>query len=158
VSFKDHANDGQENEITARYCFVCAGAINSTELLLRCRDVHGTLDKLGPRLGNDYSGNGDFLAFAYNTREPFNPSEGPTITTGVVYDRNDDGSKNWFIFEEGGYPKEIGTLMQLLNPHFGLFRTLGIATKDALLNLLHDLPIEPSTNNTGVFLMMGRDL
>src|SRR5215469_15067626 len=51
VSFKDHANNGQESEITARYCFVCAGAINSTELLLRCRDIHGSLDKLSPRLG-----------------------------------------------------------------------------------------------------------
>jgi cholesterol oxidase len=158
VSFKDHANNGQESEITARHCFVCAGAINSTELLLRCREVYGTLSKLSPRLGDNYSGNGDFLAFAFNTSEPFNPSEGPTITTGVVYDRTDDGFKNWFIFEEGGYPKEIGTLLQLLNPHFGLFRTLGIATKDVFMNTFHALATDPTMDNTAVFLMMGRDL
>lgn len=163
VSFKDHANNEQETEISARYCFVCAGAINSTELLLRCRDLHGTLTKLSPRLGDNYSGNGDFLAFAFNTREPFDPSEGPTITTGVVYDRTDDGFRNWFIFEEGGYPKEIGTLLQLLNPHFGLFRTVEILAKDGLLNAFRALggkvgAADRITDNTAIFLMMGRDL
>jgi cholesterol oxidase len=163
VSFKDYANNEQEAEITARYCFVCAGAINSTELLLRCRDVHGTLSKLSPRLGDNYSGNGDFLAFAFNTSEPVNPSEGPTITTGVVYDRIDDGLKNWFIFEEGGYPREIGAAMQLLNPYFGLFRTFGIVTKNAFLNAFRNLggkvtSTDRVTDNTAVFLMMGRDL
>jgi cholesterol oxidase len=163
VTFKDHASEGQEHEITARYCLVCAGAINSTELLLRCRDVHGTLDKLSSRLGDNYSGNGDFLSFAFNTREPFNPSEGPTITTGVVYDRTDDGFRNWFIFEEGGYPRQISTLMQLLNPHFGLFRTLGLATKDAFLSAHRALrgkleATDRASDDTGVFLMMGRDL
>jgi cholesterol oxidase len=163
VTFKDHASDGQETDITARYCFVCAGAVNSSELLLRCRDVHRTLDKLSPRLGDDYSGNGDFLAFAFNTTEPFNPSEGPTITTGVVYDRVDDGFKNWFIFEEGGYPREIRALLQLLNPHFGLFRTLGIVTKDGLVNAYRAVggqagATNQATDHTGIFLMMGRDL
>jgi cholesterol oxidase len=163
VRFTDHASGGQETEITARYCFICAGAVNSTELLLRCRDVHGTLDKLSPRLGDDYSGNGDFLAFAFNTTEPFNPSQGPTITTGVVYDRADDGFKNWFIFEEGGYPREIRALIQLLNPRFGLFRTLGIVTGDALVNAYRAVggqvgATNQATDNTGIFLMMGRDL
>ena len=163
VSFKDHANNGQESEITARYCFVCAGAVNSTELLLRCRDTHGTLSKMSPLLGDQYSGNGDFLAFAFNTSEPFNPSEGPTITTGVVYDRTDDGFKNWFIFEEGGYPKEIGTLMQLLNPRCGLLRTAEIVTKDALLSAFRALggkvvAKDRTLEKTGIFLMMGRDL
>ena len=163
VSFKDHASDGQINEISTRYCFVCAGAVNSTELLLRCRDVHGTLVKLSPRLGDNYSGNGDFLSFAYNTNEPFNPSDGPTITTGVVYDRTDDGFKNWFIFEEGGYPRQIRTLMQLLNPRFGLLRTIGIATKNAFVDAFRALggtagPPDRGPDDTAVFLMMGRDL
>ena len=163
VGFKDHLNNGQEAEISGRYCFVGAGAINSTELLLRCRDLHGTLSKLSPRLDDDFSGNGDFLAFAFNTREPFNPSEGPTITTGIVYDRTDDGFKNWFIFEEGGYPREIGAVLQLLNPHFGLFRTLEIVAKDAFMNVCYALQAtvrapDQATANTAIFLMMGRDL
>jgi cholesterol oxidase len=163
VSFKDHANNQRESEITASYCFVCAGAINSTELLLRCRDVHGTLDKLSLRLGDKYSGNGDFLAFAFNTREPFNPSQGPTITTGIVYDRIDDGFKNWFIFEEGGYPRQIATILQLLNPHFGFFRMVGkMATENAFVNAFRSSAGKAKaiarTDNTAIFLSMGRDL
>lgn len=163
VSFKDHANNQEESAITARYCFVCAGAINSTELLLRCRDRDGTLSRLSSRLGDNYSGNGDFLAFAFNTREPFNPSKGPTITTGIVYDRTDDGFNNWFIFEEGGYPRQTHALIQLLNPHFGPFRTIGLAAKDAFLKALGALDgkgaaTDSATDNTGIFLMMGRDL
>jgi cholesterol oxidase len=163
VIFKDHANNEQESEITARYCFVSAGAINSTELLLRCRDWHGTLSKLSLRLGDHYSGNGDFLAFAFNTREPFNPSEGPTITTGIVYDRTDDGFKNWFILEEGGYPRKFEAFLQLLNPHFGLFRAVGIVTKDALLKAFRTIGgraggTDRSSDHTAILLIMGRDL
>src|SRR5215472_2198883 len=120
VTYLDHAAGGQVRELEARYVFLCAGAVNSTELLLKCRDEFGTLPGLSPRLGEGYSGNGDLLAFAFNTTQPFKPSEGPTITTGIVYQRDDDGVANWFIFEEGGHPKEIGALLQLLNPagHF----------------------------------------
>jgi cholesterol oxidase len=163
VRFKDHVNNEQESEITASHCFVCAGAINSTELLLRCRDVYGTLGKLSRRLGDHYSGNGDFLAFAFNTREPFNPSEGPTITTGIVYDRTDDGSKNWFIFEEGGYPRQIGAILQLMNPHFGLFRAVGkMVTENAFVDGFRSLAgkagATPRADHTAAFLSMGRDL
>ena len=163
VSFKDHANNQQENAITARYCFVCAGAVNSTELLLRCRDRDGSLYKLSPRLGDNYSGNGDFLAFAFNTQEPFNPSKRPTITTGIVYDRTDDRFNSWFIFEEGGYPRQVHALLQLLNPHFGALRTMGIVMKDAFLKAFRALDgtvaaPDSTTDNTGIFLMMGRDL
>ena len=117
VSFiKDHRGNGQDRSVKAKYVFVCAGAVNSTELLLRCRDQHRTLPNLSRSLGSNYSGNGDFLAFAFNTKEPFKPNEGPTITTGIVYSRKDGGADNWFILQEGGYPKEIGALIQVLNP------------------------------------------
>jgi cholesterol oxidase len=46
--------------ITARRLVVAAGAIGSSELLLRQRDVHRTID-LGPKLGHNYTTNGDYL-------------------------------------------------------------------------------------------------
>src|SRR5882724_8053658 len=69
-----------------------------------------------PALGRGYSRNGDFLAFAFGTKDEMRASEGPTITTGIVYDRPDAGNRSWFIFEEGGYPREIARLLQLLDP------------------------------------------
>lgn len=163
VTFRNHAAGGVEASAAARAVFVCAGAVNSTELLLRCRDQFGTLPGLSARLGQGYSGNGDFLAFAFNTTTPFAPSVGPTITTGIVYDRGAGDERAWFIFEEGGYPKEIAALLQMLNPQEGwlkaalnlsraeLSAAIGAAARDRVG------PGAPSHDDTAVFLAMGRD-
>jgi cholesterol oxidase len=164
VCFADHRIDGQPREVQSKYVFLCAGAVNSTELLLRCRDQYGTLPKLSASLGRSYSGNGDFLAFAFNTSSPFKPSEGPTITTGIVYSRKDAGFDNWFIFEEGGYPKEIGAFLQLLNSRRGFLREAEILTQDMLHEIFRSAAKtkigapDPDSDNAAVFLAMGRDL
>jgi cholesterol oxidase len=164
VRGKDRAGGDQLCEARARYVFICGGAINSTELLLRCRDLNRSLPKLSDQLGKGYSGNGDFLAFAFNTNQPFKPAEGPTITTGIVYSREDGGIPHWFIFEEGGYPKEIGALLQILNPRRGLMRETEILTLDTIHELFRSqgsgklgLP-DPDAARTAIFLAMGRDL
>lgn len=161
VRFIDHRDDGQPAEVQAKDVFLCAGAVNSTELLLRCRDQHGTLPHLSSRLGSRYSGNGDFLAFAFNTRDRFMPSEGPTITTGIVYSRQDGGADNWFIFEEGGYPMEIGGLLQVLNPKNGLLNDLRLFSRLELDELLRRSAVQvgphPEADHSAVFLAMGRD-
>ncbi|MFZ0657835.1 MAG: GMC family oxidoreductase [Candidatus Binataceae bacterium] len=164
VHFRDHGNAAQPGECKAKHVFVCAGAVNSTELLLRCRDVYRTLPNLSDRVGYGYSGNGDFLAFAFDTKQQFKPSEGPTITTGIVYSRADGGFDNWFIFQEGGYPKEIGGLLQLLNPKRGLFREADVLTSEAFREAFHSASVgkagvpDPQSDNTAIFLAMGRDL
>src|SRR6516165_4881335 len=71
VTYLDHTAGAQVRELEAGYVFLCAGAVNSTELLLRCRDEFGTLPALSARLGRGYSGNGDFLALAFDTATPF---------------------------------------------------------------------------------------
>ena len=164
VRFTDHGNGAQPGECKAKHVFVCAGAVNSTELMLRCRDVYRTLPNLSDRLGYGYSGNGDFLAFAFNTKRQFKPSEGPTITTGIVYSRADAGFNNWFIFQEGGYPKEIGGLLQLLNPKRGLFREAAVLSREAFHEAFRSESVgkagfpDPHSDNTAIFLAMGRDL
>jgi cholesterol oxidase len=161
VTFKDHRSDGQDRSVEAKYVFVCGGAVNSTELLLRCRDQHGTLPNLSRRLGSNYSGNGDFLAFAFNTSEPYKPSEGPTITTGIVYSRKDEDADNWFIFQEGGYPKEIGALLQVLNPKNGFLKDAEVLARVEVDNLLRrsstQAGVDPNADHSAVFLAMGRD-
>jgi cholesterol oxidase len=52
---------------------IAAGTVNTNELLLRCRDEFRTLPDLSPALGTRFSGNGDFLCGALNTREPLDP-------------------------------------------------------------------------------------
>ncbi len=163
VTFKNHSAGGAESVIAARTVFLCAGAVNSTELLLRCRDEFGTLPALSARLGRGYSGNGDFLAFAFDTAMPFAPSIGPTITTGIVYDRGVGADRVWFIFEEGGYPKEIAGLLQLLNPSNGWLKDVIDLSSDALHAAISAAArgrigsTAPPHDDTAVFLAMGRD-
>ncbi len=162
VTFRDHANDC-EFKVEADRVFLCAGAVNSTELLLRCRDQYGTLPKLSTHLGHGYSGNGDFLAFAYNTKANAAPSIGPTITTSVLYDRELADERLWFLLQEGGYPAALKNLVHLFNPAGGAFSRLESVHH---LNQLHEavrraaggnLRIAAAPDNTLAFLAMGRD-
>lgn len=54
-----------------RRLVLAAGSIGSTELLLRNRDLHGTLSGLSPMLGRRYTTNGDFLSLMFPSRGIF---------------------------------------------------------------------------------------
>ena len=112
VRFRDHEG-GVDAALEGDYVFVCAGALNSTELLLRSRDA---LPGLSPRLGERYSGNGDAPGFVFDTRATWEPADGPTITTGVLYDRDEGEERAWFVVEEGGFSQHLAPLVALARP------------------------------------------
>ncbi|HWU89011.1 MAG TPA: GMC family oxidoreductase, partial [Kofleriaceae bacterium] len=118
VQYVDHATDARETA-EAEYVFVCAGAVNSAALLLKCR-AEGTLPRLSQKLGTGYSGNADMLMLAFDTRQPWEPSNGPTITTGLVYSRkrNQGNRLDWFLVEDGGFSRDLWHLLELANPLF----------------------------------------
>jgi cholesterol oxidase len=161
VNFINHGEGGKQGETEAARVFVCCGAVNTTELMLRCRDEYKTLPKLSDWLGRSYSGNGDFLAFAFDTAGEVKPCEGPTITTGTVFDSSHQGVRTWFILEEGGYPKEVAGIVQLLNPKGELLKHEAFSTFGGLRGKLLEAARGQSGNggsdNTMVFLAMGRD-
>lgn len=162
VRFRDHGA-GSDGATETRMVFLCAGAVNSTELLLRCRDQYKTLPRLSDRLGQGYSGNGDFLAFCFGTEQAAEPWNGPTITAGIVFDRGAGADRTWFILEEGGYPKEIAALLKLLDPGQDWLTSVGQGLKDALLTAIKRsaaatlLAPPADAAHSMVFLAMGRD-
>ncbi|MGI5239384.1 GMC family oxidoreductase N-terminal domain-containing protein [Dactylosporangium sp. CA-139066] len=110
--------EGTERDVTAQYVFVCAGALGSTELLLRSRDQYGTLPHLPAALGSGYSGNGDFLSFGHGVTEAFQPAAGPTITTASLIRTGadgEDGDERWFVLEDGGYSPHLAGLIRSLH-------------------------------------------
>ncbi|MFZ0887721.1 MAG: GMC family oxidoreductase [Candidatus Binataceae bacterium] len=115
VFFGDHGAQGATGSSQARAVFVCAGAVNSTELLLRCRDEFKTLPKLSGALGHGCSANGDIFAFAFATKEAFEPSDGPIITTALLAEEGAGSARSWFVVEEGGYAKELRALTQVMD-------------------------------------------
>lgn len=89
---------GEVNKLRARSVVLSAGTLGSTEILLRSA-AQGL--PLSGRLGQGFSGNGDYLGLAYNTNfrtdvlgfgnrpgsERAEVRPGPTIVTAIQYDR-----------------------------------------------------------------------
>ncbi|GAA0514271.1 hypothetical protein Ade02nite_89860 [Paractinoplanes deccanensis] len=110
-----HPDGAVERDVTARHVFLCAGALGSTELLLRSRDQYGTLPGLPEALGSRYSGNGDFLSFGDGLTEPFEPHSGPTITTASLIRSTGTDREHWFVLEDGGFSQHLMRLVRTLH-------------------------------------------
>jgi cholesterol oxidase len=104
---------------------VAAGSLGSTELLLRCRDVTHSLQRLSSQLGKRWSSNGDFLTPALHILRSLWSDRGPTIASAINYL---DGSQNGKVFwvQDGGIPN-------VLNKYF-----------EAVTDRLQKAPNEPS--------------
>ncbi|KAH8663936.1 glucose-methanol-choline oxidoreductase [Xylariales sp. PMI_506] len=101
--------------------FLGAGAIGTTEILLRSKEM-GL--EMSDQVGQNMSGNGDILAFGYNTDHevnamgrpfpsPYHPV-GPCIT-GIIDNR--EGHENpldGYIIEEGAVPKALTPFLQAM--------------------------------------------
>lgn len=105
VHFKRY-NPAQPDEfetgaVIGRRVILSAGSLGSTEILLRSRDLYGTLPRLSRMLGERFSGNGDFLlAGAFETNREIDPGWGPSITAGV----DCSTPNNKIYIEDLGFP------------------------------------------------------
>jgi len=116
VEYRDHAAGGVKRVLRGQLLFLAAGAVGTTELLLRSRDVHKTLPDLSPRLGEGFSGNGDYLSLIRRTRTPLDPERGPTITTTSVVDFDEADGQVWFQVQDGAYPGVLSRLVGGFDP------------------------------------------
>ena len=88
---------------TARIVIVAAGSLGSTELLLRCRDINGSLPNISSFLGCNWSSNGDFLTPAFYAARSISPTRGPTIGAAIDFLDGSEGGQRFWI-EDGGVP------------------------------------------------------
>ena len=93
--------DAPVRTVYAPRVVLAAGTLGTTRLLLRNR---ASLPKLSPRLGTRFSGNGDLITWARNTRRDgelryLQPAVGTVITTSL---RPPDGRGSWI--QDGGAP------------------------------------------------------
>jgi len=112
VSYDDLAGGIRKpGSATARIVIVAAGSLGSTELLLKCRDLNGSLPHLSPFLGRNWSSNGDFLTPALGTKFPCSPTKGPTISAAIDWSdgslAGSDGRPVHFWVQDGGIPDMV---------------------------------------------------
>jgi cholesterol oxidase len=158
IRFRDLEDAGAEHTVAAEQVFLCLGAVNSTELLLRCRDQHRTLPRLSRKLGSSYSANGDFLALGLGTSPSFEATNGPTITAACIYEIEQDGRRIRLTVEEGGYSTQLYQALPLLHP-IRLAELLGRELGDRLEGHARGLHrvLQEEGDATAALLVMARD-
>jgi cholesterol oxidase len=159
--------------ITADVVVLGAGALGSTEVLLRSAQ-HGLA--LSDRLGERFTGNGDVLAFGYNTEQVTNgvgwghhrageiPPVGPCIS-GIIDMRHEERLEDGMVAEEGSPPGALGVFLP------GAFAAGAdvagtpepVATADRIceeerkLATLFQGPYHGAVNHTQTYLVMTHD-
>lgn len=91
----------EPGHVIGKKVVIAAGTLGSTELLLRCRDVHKTLPSISSMLGRRFSGNGDLiLAGTLDADREVDPGRGPNITAGADFST----ANNKIYIEDLGFP------------------------------------------------------
>ncbi len=104
-----HPGSFDLDRVTGTTVVVAAGAVGSTELLLRARDLHRTLPGLPAALGQRFSANGDMLfAGTKDTDEIIDASHGPSITAGAFV--QGPGSRHVIQVQDLAYPAALTSL------------------------------------------------
>lgn len=126
ADLKRELYDAPEMFVTADIVILSAGTLGSTAILLRSKESGLPVSK---RLGEHFTGNGDVLAFAFNTDKTINgvgwgthpagdiPPVGPCIA-GIIDHRDTPNVKDGFVIEEGTIAAPIG---------LGLMGVLGVS-------------------------------
>lgn len=119
VAFRRHdpalPGRSERRSVIGKRVIVAAGTLGSNQILLRSRDVTGTLPALSPMLGRRFSGNGDMLfAATMGAKASIEPSLGPPITAGADFSR--PGSKHSVYIEDLGFPNALMWLLDGMLP------------------------------------------
>lgn len=113
-------------EIHATSLVLAAGALGSTELLLRARDVDRTLPNLPASLGRRFSSNGDMIfAGTIGADAEVDLSHGPSITVGAFVHRS--GSPNLITLQDLGFPPSLTSILDAILPVPAKLRSTGRA-------------------------------
>jgi cholesterol oxidase len=159
--------------VSAEIVVLAAGTLGSTEILLRSKAAGLSLSD---KLGENFTGNGDVLGFAYNSDIPVNgvgfgsrsPEEhepvGPCIT-GAIERRHRPVLEDGMIIEEGSIP---GAFARLLPNSLAVAAALiGVDTDAGLADLAREKrrealgfvrgPYHGALHHTQTFLVMTHD-
>ncbi|MDQ3764000.1 MAG: alpha/beta fold hydrolase [Actinomycetota bacterium] len=159
--------------VSADIVVLAAGALGSTEILLRSAE-NGL--PLSDHVGRRMTGNGDVLAFSYNSDREVNgigwghrdngevEPVGPCIT-GMIDNRDQSDLEQGMVIEEGSIP---GALANCLPESFAAAaRTSGIDTDPSLQDRIQELAREQQSlifgsyrgavRNTQTYLVMSHD-
>jgi len=169
VYFRDLTSKAEHAVLTQRVV-VSAGTLGSNELLMRCREYYNTLPRISDRIGQRYSGNGDFLSFVMDGKEPADPNYGPVITQATDFNLfSSYDPKRAFVLEDASYPNFGAWFAEGVKPGVTRLRAVKEAlrafvgrwitgtTTGSIGYALSDLLRGDVSYRTSVLLCMGHD-
>jgi cholesterol oxidase len=137
------SGSSERGSVIGRKVVVAAGSLGSTELLLKCRDLHRTLPQVTNMLGSRFSGNGDSLIPAtVDLPREIDAAWGPSITAGFDVS---DGDNEFFI-QDLGIPDPFFWTLQAALPSASRLQQLWLVLKQYAARMLG----RPSTQFDGV--------
>ncbi|MGH3869483.1 MAG: alpha/beta fold hydrolase [Pseudonocardiaceae bacterium] len=159
--------------VSADIVVLAAGTLGSTEILLRSAE-HGL--PLSDHVGERMTGNGDVVAFSYNSDHEVNGigwghrsggevgPVGPCIT-GIIDSRDQPDLEQGMVIEEGSIPGALGNYLPLSAA--AVARAEGIDTDPSLQHRIRELaretkslvlgPYRGALRNTQTYLVMSHD-
>lgn len=157
--------------VTAKSVILGAGSLGSTEIMLRSA-AHGLA--VSPRLGENFSGNGDVIGFGYNGEHPVNAvgtrclapgpngAVGPAVS-GIIDLRTDGPLENNIIIQDGVVPGLYAPILPALLAGGSAFvgrntpnGSYLVRARRALESLLKG-SYRGAVRNTMTFLVMSHD-
>jgi cholesterol oxidase len=149
-----------EGSVWGKTVILAAGAVGSTELLLRSKRAPAGLPRLSDALGLHFSGNGDVQAgvMAMDPRIPVQSYFGPIITRAIEF------SDSRVFIEEGAVSREFAGILKYLYSPAGAVaswisaRLRGRPRQGSLRNFLASVfRRHAPLDNALILLVMGRD-
>ena len=125
----------QDEKVRTRRVILSAGALGSTEMLLRCKLKFKTLPRISDQIGQHYSANGDFLSFVLEGFEG-GPNYGPTITQATDYNLFHEFDINHaFIVEDVSFPSFLGWFVEGVRPRWMWWNPIARSIRAVLKNI-----------------------
>jgi choline dehydrogenase-like flavoprotein len=148
-------DNGKKKTIECKKLVLAAGAIGSTEILLKATNTTRTTGQklnLSNKLGAGYSTNGDLLGVINPTKTDIYATRGPIVTSAI---RFNEGPGSIYTIEDSSIPKMFSGISHLISQG-SLFRQLlgfaGLGSIQTIINMITQNPPSIPVPNTSATL------
>ena len=148
-------DNGKKKTIECKKLVLAAGAIGSTEILLKATNTTRTTGQklnLSNKLGAGYSTNGDLLGVINPTKTDIYATRGPIVTSAI---RFNEGPGSIYTIEDSSIPKMFSGISRLISQG-SLFRQLlgfaGLGSIQTIINMITQNPPSIPVPNTSATL------
>jgi GMC oxidoreductase len=134
---------GKAKTIECKKLILAAGAIGSTEILLKSTNTTRTTGQklnLSNKLGEGYSTNGDLLGVINPTKTDIYATRGPIVTSAI---RFDEGPNAIYTIEDSNIPRMFSGISRLISQGSAFRQLLAFAGLGSIQTIINMITLNP---------------